>query len=398
MSAPALSDTLSVILPTPDETWLLRACLHTGDAAVRAWEVWQERVGDPKAALREDRSGVKRLLPLLFRSLQHSGAAVDRGLLPYLRSAYLSEELRSAAYRRICRSVLSALAAESIPVILLKGAGLAETVYGDPALRHSHDIDLLLREDDVGRATVLLLPHGFSLQVEDQRPTFRHARLVHENGLPLELHTRLFRLPLFRAPPHEVWARSQAQVVADVPGRILSPADNLLHVGGQAACSGSRQSLQWVCDAWHLIAKHGDLDWEVLLDGACRCRLALPLSVLFDYLAGQLDTPMPATFLDRLRKAAAQADMVAREAALFGARASGATLRAMLQSSRSWRARALVAKWMLLPSASCVRAVEPLRHAWLLPFYYAYRPLRYVGCRLRHAARAGRLRSLTARE
>jgi hypothetical protein len=32
------SDTLSVLLPTTEQTWLLRACLHSGDAGKSAWK------------------------------------------------------------------------------------------------------------------------------------------------------------------------------------------------------------------------------------------------------------------------------------------------------------------------------------------------------------------------
>jgi hypothetical protein len=44
--APALADTLAVILPTREQTWLLRACLLSGDSGRAAWRTWTARAGD----------------------------------------------------------------------------------------------------------------------------------------------------------------------------------------------------------------------------------------------------------------------------------------------------------------------------------------------------------------
>ncbi len=382
MPRSSLSDTLSVLLPTPDQTSFLRACLHAGESGRTAWDTWRQRVGDPKTAFRDDAVGIKRLLPLLFTALQRSGAVVDPELLPYLRAAYISEELRSTTYRRVCHSVLSTLAAADIPLVALKGAALAETVYGDEVLRHSHDIDILLREEDFGRAAALLPPLGFVMAREDRRPGLQHLTLTHASGLPLEFHARLFRLPFHRAPLGDMRARSHGCVLTGVPARLLSPADNLLHVCGQAICCRNRESLQWVCDAWHIVTRHPDLNWEVFLDGAARSRLALPLSVLVAYLARKIDAPIPPSTVERLDVAAAQADAIEREAALLAARTgTRGTFRTLLRNTADWRARAVILKWMLLPSPRYLFSTGQLRSSWLLPIHYLWRPLRYLARR-----------------
>ena len=92
--------------------------------------------------------------------------------------------------------------------------------------------------------------------------------------------------------------------MADVPSRILSPADNLLHVCVHAFYCESRQSLRWVCDSWFIIDRYPNLEWDILLDSAQRSDLALPLSITLGYLAGDLNASIPATFLDRLYTAA----------------------------------------------------------------------------------------------
>ena len=53
------------------------------------------------------------------------------------------------------------LAAEGIEVIVLKGASLVESVYGNPALRQMGDVDLLVREGDFKAAVDVLKKDGY---------------------------------------------------------------------------------------------------------------------------------------------------------------------------------------------------------------------------------------------
>jgi len=155
------SNVLSVLLPTEEQSWLLQACLWSGQRGERAWAKWSEVIGDATNCLREDTEGVKGLLPLLFHSLQHKDVTIDKEFNTYLRTAYLRDELRSKAYSEICRNVASTLNTAGISVVLLKGAALAETIYPLPVLRHSHFLDILINDNDLSRTVALLPSLGF---------------------------------------------------------------------------------------------------------------------------------------------------------------------------------------------------------------------------------------------
>src|SRR5262249_28868740 len=145
-------------------------------------------------------------------------------------------------------------------------------------------------------------------------------------------------------------ARSQMRVIAGVAARVLSPADQLLHVCGHAASCASRDSLRWVCDARLLIEQHPDLDWGVLSDCARRGQLALPLFIILRYLAEELRTSVPPALLERLSGVASRAGTVEREVALQGARAgTRGRLKTLLGMSAGWRSRVFVLKWIVLP-------------------------------------------------
>lgn len=383
---PALSHVLSVILPWPEQTWLLRACLYSGESGRRAWEVYHRLAGDLKKALLKNAQGIKTLAPLLLNALQRNEVVVEAALLTYLRTAYLREQLRSKTYRRILRDVLSALDTEGISHILCKGSALADTVYADPALRHCHDIDILfLTEDDLFRAASLFPSIGFVSSWEACGPEARPTTLIHESGLPLLLHRRPFRIPQYSMPLEDLWRRSQIQPVVGIPTRILSPIDNLLQVCIQAAsCSGSRESLRWVPDAWNIMARHPDLEWEILLECATQNYLALPLSVTLGYLAKELNAPIPPAILHRLHTAASETDAAMSETALSTALAGmRPDLKRLIRIGGGWYAKALLIKWIVFPSPGYLRSAFHINRSWVLPFYYAYRPLRYFARRLR---------------
>jgi hypothetical protein len=377
------TDGLSILLPPPADTDLVRACLWSGAAARAAWARWQRAVGDARRAFKNESRDLRLLLPLLDDAVQRNGIAVDSSLRSALGAAGLTETVRSAAYHRVCALVFDALAAASIPFLVLKGCALADTVYPKPALRHSHDIDLLVSSLDLGGAAEALGRAGFAPAQGRRRLDAEPVRLIHASGLPIELHCRLFRLTYYAPLLTDVWARARQCDVAGRTGATLSVAEHVVHVCGQASCCRSRDSLKWVCDTWYLVAQHPDLDWEVVQHTAHASRLALPLAVLLKYLAVQLEVPVPAAVLDALSAAAATADRVSREIAWCGVRASRrGTFRNLFRATPRWSERAALLKWMLLPSPTSLRYGEPLRHPRVWPAYYAVRPLRYIARRL----------------
>ncbi len=189
---PALSHPLSVILPTSEQTLLLRACLHSDESARQAWEEWQSHRNRLRNGFIGDHRSVRKLRPLLFNALRCHGVEIDKESQTYLRSAYLREKLRSKIFRRICRQILLLLKNEDIPAIVLKGTALAETVYDSPVLRHCHDIELLIRNEDISRAASLLASLRFRRVSQKPKPG-SNFKLDHESGLPLELHSALFQ-------------------------------------------------------------------------------------------------------------------------------------------------------------------------------------------------------------
>jgi Uncharacterised nucleotidyltransferase len=354
------SGVISMLFPTPQQTELLRACLWSGADARAAWLRWQRAVGDARPALIAADSGSRALLALLHDAVRRNDLAIDPALRGALAVAAFAEERRAGTYQRICARAFSALSAASIPFLVLKGAALADTVYPDPSLRHSHDIDVLIHAHDRDRAAAAVRHAGFIATPSHPGP----ARLVDASGLPLELHVGLFRLARYSAPLAEIWQRSTRSRIAGEDVRTLGAADHLVHILGQASCCGSRDTLKWVCDAWYLISRSADLAWEVFLRAAGESRAALPLAAITEFLAARLRAPVPGSVLDGLSTAARSADRAAQEASFDGIRAGRrGRLRSMLRHARTGRERAALLRWRLLRlprGDAAARSIAPL--------------------------------------
>ncbi|MBA3583167.1 MAG: nucleotidyltransferase family protein [Gemmatimonadetes bacterium] len=385
MTAPPLANILpTLILPSAEQTLLLRAALHPHDRAREALLAWQSSVPRPTASLARRPGGGKLLAPLLHAKHQSRSEGIDARLLTYLRTAIVREELRSREYRRILAEVLAAIDGAGLEAILLQGAALAETVYPEPHLRHSHDIDILVRQEDLPRSAELLSRIGYSAHVQPDGPAGPAGRFVHESGLPLALHANLFLFHHYNTPLAEVWDRSLRTEILGATARLLSPSDQLLHTCAHAATGWHRETLLWACDAWFVLAHRPALDWEALLDRAERARVHLPLQVTLGFMARELEAAVPAGILERLSFAPRHGDRLAAELALFGAWAGpGRRITHVIARAGSWRERAFVLRWRLIPSPAALVSTGRIRTRGRSPLFYAARPVRFVGRRVR---------------
>ena len=283
----AALEALATVLPNAERTLLLRACLRD-DAD--AWERWRARTGGLSAALREGRAP-RGLAPLLHDAVRRAGLPADPSTLTLLRTAAVREELRAGAVERAAAQVVTALAAVGIEPVVTGGPALAATAYESPALRHRHDLDLLVGEQELERAA---------------------AALGNGSELRVRLHTQLVGRRGFGEPPAP---RTRRFDFGGARACTLAREELLLHVCVRAVCRAQPAALVWAADAWQLLARAPGLDWQRLLATATASRTELPLAAALRYLARELDAPVPPQVLGELVAAAGRADAPARDAA-----------------------------------------------------------------------------------
>jgi hypothetical protein len=176
-------------------------------------------------------------------------------------------------------------AALGIEPLLLKGYALADLVYPDPVTRPSHDLDVLVRPDQVAPACQVLAQIGCTLPdqatVDVQLANAydlssraaAHGRPRHCAGAALgpgaARPLSAFDLDLWRA-------RAEVFDVAGQPALRFSPEDMLLHLALHMR-KHRYIGLRWLCDVAALLrmlrwtgAAPRSLDWEYVVGSAAR--------------------------------------------------------------------------------------------------------------------------------
>jgi Uncharacterised nucleotidyltransferase len=275
-------------LPSPTQLLLLRASLWRDQRAVSAWAEWRRQQPDLDAV----EAGSYRLLPLLYRNLGPQLA--DSRDAEQLKDIYRRSWTANQLGLRTARKAIDALTHANIEVLVLKGAALIGTAYGDPGARPMGDVDLAVPPAQVNEAVRALREAGFAASEDDPKRllTVRHSLAFHDtDGQELDLHRGLlWRVGL----EQEFWQESIDAEVAGARVRILNPADQLLHVCAHGAAWNPVHPLRWAADAFKVIeAADAQLDWGRLVATAKGGRLTLPLHDCVAFLATALEAPVP---------------------------------------------------------------------------------------------------------
>ena len=169
--------------------------------------------------------------------------------------------------------VLDRFFRERIGALVVKGPVLSVQAYGDPAMRSYGDLDLLVRQGDIRRATELMIEAGYESRVplsaiDAGRIPGQYLFFKPERKLIVELHSDCtLRYFPRRLPVEEFFAR-QIRVRFDaheVPA--LSVEDELVLV----CIHGAKhfwERLLWIADVAALVSRQTGIDWERIRDSA----------------------------------------------------------------------------------------------------------------------------------
>jgi hypothetical protein len=290
----------SRLLGTPDwaRDHLIVAALAPAAAATTAWRALVER-GLP------DTPVVQRWLPLIGWHLRDAPCAPDvrQRLAAAHRQAWVSNTRTWLA----AAPVLERLDAAGIDWLLLKGTALAWSVYETAAHRPIGDVDVLVRPGQAKAAHAVLYDHGWRAEraTPAEGPELvsglhgtNYARGEHGS---LDLHAHALREGCGDTDDDGFWARSISATIEGQQVRILSPADQLLHVCIHGLRWAPVRSSHWLADAATIIRRtSGTLDWAVFVDEARRRQLTLQLHGALDLVSRLTVMALPTSALDAL--------------------------------------------------------------------------------------------------
>jgi Uncharacterised nucleotidyltransferase len=182
--------------------------------------------------------------PLVYQGLRNATDSVPPAVLGELCNRYQHIARKNLQFTAELFRVLECLEAHAIPAIPLKGPVLAETVYGELAMRDFSDLDVLVQPQDVLKAKAALAALGYSVnthlsEVEERAylatgyeytfdgPAGRNLLEIQWDILP-----RFYALDFERG---EFFGRAQTVTVCGRAVRALSPEDLLLTLCVHAA-------------------------------------------------------------------------------------------------------------------------------------------------------------------
>jgi hypothetical protein len=328
----------------------------------------------------------ERIAPLLHR-IWREEAFVPAEVQRRLRQAYLASAHRNLVLLYELRQVIAALGAAGVRTIVLKGAALAESLYGNAAVRPLMDVDLLLERERLDTAVAVLAAHGFAPERPETRTgaaaAYENELLLWKSGrvrVPLELHWSLFDSPYYqqRIDLGFCWEAAAPLRLGAVEARMLDPLSQLLHLCGHLVLHHGGEGLLWEEDVAALVQLHGArLDWPLLLARAEAFDLVIPVRRVLLGLAPDDAAAIPAPAYERLRQLR-PTPAEERIVSYLTAEERGVAQRFWtdLASIGSWRSRLGYACTHLFPSSAYMRRRYRIPHPLLLPLYYPYRWLR----------------------
>jgi hypothetical protein len=164
-----------------------------------------------------------------------------------------------------------------IAALLLKGAVLAEELYGGIDHRPQDDVDVLVHRADARRAGAALRALGYRRRRRDG-----HADTFQRGAVTIDLHRRLRATPAYRVDDGEAWRSRRRVTIAGVTAETLSEPLTFTLVAASLAedVAYGMAKLKNACDAWLLVRRLDvSLDWasvdRVVLNGAALALLAL---------------------------------------------------------------------------------------------------------------------------
>jgi hypothetical protein len=212
-------------------------------------------------------AGRHRVVALVGEGLRAAGAACPAAVQARLARQRRAVARQSLALAHETLRLQRRLDAAGIPVLTLKGAALAQRVYGTIALKHARDIDLLVPPARALEALRLLEADGYALVDPapalsgPQRSAFVARGYQMEladgrSGARVELHWRLSENPYLTAGI-DPFAGVQMVALAGGAVRTLGDADLFAYLCVHGA-GHSWFRLKWLADLEALLGHLGD--------------------------------------------------------------------------------------------------------------------------------------------
>lgn len=285
---------------------LLLYCLNMGVDEAKTARFEQLSSSDWDEFIEQsDRHGIA---PLLYHRFMTTGATahIPNRVMEEFQRLYRDNAWRNTQLYNEASKVFSILQNAGIPVIVLKGAALAEIIYHNIALRPMIDVDILVKAEDMLRTDKVLTQSGYKSNIatffSKRHITWRrHVDYSDEaKQIHVEIHPRISDLPDL-----DYWTNAVPAKIASTDVLILGAEDFLLHlclhVDHHIRLSGSAELIRWYDIAEVLKHYEEEFDWNYVIRIARKQGAEGVIRSILHVINEWFDGHVPVDVLSRLK-------------------------------------------------------------------------------------------------
>lgn len=285
--------------PCPAQQQLLKAALSDGDYALQVYRTWRKDV-DLEGEIGYP---VLRLLPLVYHNLLRLG--LDDPFMGRLKGVYRRFWCENQTLFFTMQPVLQSLHDGGIDILILKGAPLVLSYYGNHALRPMSDIDIVVPMRQLTEAVDLLKSQGWVFYLDNSEDVHRyfHALQCEKGDLQLDVHFHFLRECVTETADRWFWDDVEPAEFQGMPVVQLGPTALLLHTIVHGVRWNYEPPIRWIPDALLILRQRSaDIDWQRLLAFADTQRLTQRLALGLFYLAEHFAAELPDFVMTHLHR------------------------------------------------------------------------------------------------
>ncbi len=217
---------------------------QTGPPSTRDQKTTEQDIANTlRSFSKSDWVQIRSLIPLIYHKVKQTelSQTLPPVILEQLKKYMLLQLGRDMLYRYGLAGIFTLFKEANVPVILLKGAAFAGTLYSVKTPRPGVDLDLLVREADFDKAGILMEQIMEPVLLDDARvathQTLFERVFIPKKGLgpTVEIHRGLTNPSIFTIAEEPLWQASRKHPIHNSKlVRILSPEDTLLHLAVHA--------------------------------------------------------------------------------------------------------------------------------------------------------------------
>jgi hypothetical protein len=244
-----------------------------------------------------------KVTPFIYHVLKkHALTFVPLEILKNLQSHCVANTYKSLHLSAELIRITNLFKAEDISTIVLKGQPLANKLYGDPTLRESSDIDILIPIEKLNKAHRLMQLQGYECLLFPSTPKQMNFYLKNRkdftyfnptSNITIEIHWRWFNnAKFFELSLNDIWDTGENVTLGESTLKTLSSENEFLYLLAHAS-GHSWKYLFWLCDIRQILQSNPNFDWSNLINRANHLGVKRSLieGVCLSYLL--FNTPLP---------------------------------------------------------------------------------------------------------